>query len=68
MHLTFAQLNGRTLTRHLCFSFPVNKKRFNFLTMLSPSMNTISFDFCDADGEVTLLLLLLLLLLLERCC
>ena len=79
MHLTFAELNGRTLTRHLCLSFLVNKKPFNFFTMLSPSMNTVSFEFCDGDGEVTLsslivlfllvllisLLLLLLLLLLE---
>ena len=38
MHLTLAELNGRTLTRHLWFSFRVSKKPFNFFTMLPPSM------------------------------
>ena len=64
MHLTFAELNGRTLTRHLCLSFLVNKKPFNFFTMLSPSMNTVSFEICDGDGEMTLSLLMALFLLL----
>ena len=56
MHLTFAELNGRTLTRHLCLSFLVNKKPFNFFTMPSPSMNTVSFEICNGDGEMTLIL------------
>ena len=63
MHLTFAELNGRTLTRHLCLSFLVNEKPFNFFTMLSPSMNTVSFQFWDGHGEVTLFLLIVLFLL-----
>ena len=64
MHLTFAELNGRTLKWYLWLSFLVNKKPFNFFTMLSPSMNTVSSEFCDGNGEVTLSLLLVLFLLL----
>ena len=44
--------------------FLVSKKRFNFITMLSPSMNAVSFDICDGDGEMTLSLLMVLFLLL----
>ena len=63
MHLTLAELNSRTLTRHLWFSFRVRKKPFNFLTMLSPSMKTVSFEVGDDGVLLTLLSLLLLLLL-----
>ena len=31
MHLTLAELNGRTLTRHLWFSFRISKKPLIFL-------------------------------------
>ena len=44
--------------------FLVSKKPFNFFNMLSPSMNTVSFDICDGDGEMTLSLLMVLFLLL----
>ena len=44
--------------------FLVSKKPFNFFTMLSPSMNTVSFEICDGDGEMTLSLLMVLFLLL----
>ena len=64
MHLTLAELNGRTLTRHLWFSFRVSKKPFNFFTMLSPSMKTVSFEVGDDGVLLTLLSLLLLFLLL----
>ena len=64
MHLTLAELNGRTLTRHLWFSFRVSKKPFNFFTILSPSMKTVSFEIGDDGVLLTLLSLLLLLLLL----
>ena len=60
MHLTLAELNGRTLTRHLWLGFRVSKKPFNFFTMLSASMKTVSFE----AGLFTLLSVLLLLLLL----
>ena len=63
MLLTLAELNGRTLTRHLWFSFRVSKKPFNFFIMLSPSMKTVSFEVGD-DGVLLNLLSLLLLLLL----
>ena len=63
MHLILAELNGRTWTRHLWFSFHVTKKPFNFFTILSPSMKTVSFEVGD-DGELLTLLSLLLLLLL----
>ena len=63
MHLTFAVLNGRTLTRHLCLSFLVNK---NHLISLPCYLLvwTVSFEFSDVDGEVTLALLTVLFLLL----
>ena len=61
MHLTLAELNGRTLTRHLWFSFRVSKKLFNFFTMLFPSMKIVSVD--DGDDGVLLTLFLVLLLL-----
>ena len=54
MHLTFPELNGRTLTRHLCLSF----------TMLSPSMNTGDGEMTLSSLIVLLLLLLLISLLL----
>ena len=57
MHLTFAELNGRTLTRHLWLSFLVNKKQINFL-------KTVSLEFCDGGGNVISLLVVLFLLLL----
>ena len=41
MCFTFAELNGRTLTRHLWFSFRVTQKTFDFFTMLSPSTKII---------------------------
>ena len=55
MHLTLAELNGRTLTRHLWFSFRVSKKPFNFFTMLSPSMKTVSFEVGDDEVLLTFL-------------
>ena len=64
MHLTLAELNGRTLTRHLWFSFRISKKSFNSLNMLSPSMKTVSFEVGDNVVLLTLLSVLLLLLLL----
>ena len=64
MHLTLVELNGRTLTRRLWFSFCVSKKPFNFFTILSPSMKTVSFEFGDDEVLLTLLSELLLLLLL----
>ena len=54
MNLTFDKLKGRTLARHLRLSFLVNKKPFNFFTMLCLRMNTVSCEFFDRDGEVTL--------------
>ena len=42
MHPNFAELNCHTLTRHLWVSFLVDKKPFNFFTMLSWS----SYSFC----------------------
>ena len=50
MHLTLAELNGRTLTRRLWFSF-----RVSFFTMLSPSMKTVSFEVSDNKVLSTLL-------------
>ena len=64
MHLTLAELNGQTLTRHLWFSFRVSKKPFNFYTMLSPSMKTVSFEVGDDQVLLTFLSQLLLFLLL----
>ena len=55
MDLTLAELNGRTLTRHLWFSFRVTKKLFNFFTMLSPSMKTVHFDVGDDEVPLTVL-------------
>ena len=49
IHLTLAEINGGTLTRHLWFSFCVSKKTFYFFTMLSPSIKTVSFEVGD-DG------------------
>ena len=54
MHLTLTELNGH-LTRHLWFSFRVSKKPFNFFTMLSPSMDTVSFEVGDDWAPLTLL-------------
>ena len=64
MHLTFSELNGRTLTRHLWLSFLLNENPFNFFTIQFPSMNTVSLEFCDGGGKVTLSLLVALSLLL----
>ena len=64
MHFTLTELNGRTLARHLRFSFRVSKIPFNFFTMLSPSMKRVSFQDGNDGALLTLLLLLLLLLLL----
>ena len=58
MHLTLAELNGRTLTRHLWLSFRVSKKPFNIFTMLSPSMKRVSSEVGDEGVLLTLLLLL----------
>ena len=60
--LNLAELNDLTLARHVWFSFRVNKKPFNFFTMLPPSMKTVSFG--DGDDGVLLSLSSLLLLML----
>ena len=55
MCLALAGSNGRTLTRHLWFSYRVSKKRFNFFTILSLSMKTFSFEVGDVEVILTLL-------------
>ena len=62
MQLILAELNSRAITRHLWYRFRVIKKPFNFLTMLSPTMNAVSFEL---DGvPLTVLSVLFSLMLL----
>ena len=42
MYLTFAELNGRTLTRYLCLSFLVNKKLLLLLGFLRLIVTLVS--------------------------